>query len=354
MLVLAGVTLASPFAGLGTALGAIFGTVAGRFIPAYAREEWAWGLAGFNPAIIGLLSAGFLASGEIGPSVLIFALASSVFLDVALRRLLGRFMLPSLSAAALVTVYLFSLVLAPPGGWFWTDAAASPLMPFGLLGAVCIVAAMVARSPFAGAWALLLSAVAGLACWLSGHDPRAWMGLWGITVPLASYGVHAIFLRGSLAGCVAGSIAALLGALIWIAWEVSILGHWLPPLLAPFILGVWSSIVVMRRLMKVPLAQPALWRIARAIAAARGHNAEVVALIQGGTGPAAARSSFVSGAWLDPQMPLSAFERERLYMSPRCRQAFWDAVDRLRTEAGGLSAGNSLAAFDPLAAGGMG
>jgi len=333
-LVLAGITLASPFSGLGTLLGALFGTMAGRLLPAYGRDEWAWGLASFNPAIIGLLWGGFLASGEVHPVLLLPVLALSMLFDVTFRRLLSPLMLPSLSTGALTTVYVISLVAAPAGGWFWTEAPANAFVPFGLLGAACIFAAMALKSPFAGVWALLLSAITFVAGWLADHDPRTLVALWGITVPLACFGVHAVFLRGSLAGCVAGTIAASLAALIWVAWEASPLARWVAPLLLPFILGVWLSIILMRELTAVPLAQPGFWRVARLIHAARAANRDVVALIQRGAGPGASRSSFISGAWIDPQVPRAAFEHERLQTSLRCRQAFWDACDRLRKEAG--------------------
>ncbi len=332
-LVLSGVTLMSPHNGLGMLLGALFGTVAGRFVSAYQREEWAWGLAGFNPAIIGLLWGGFFASGEVHPALLVPILALGMSLDVALRHPLGRLRLPALSAGALITVYLISVAAAPRGSWFWTAVPASAFVPFGLLGAACFVTAMALKSPFASIWALLISTIVFIASWLSGHDPRTLVGLWGITVPLASFGVHAVFMRGSLAGGIAGTLAAFLAAVIWFVWDASPAGRWLPPLLVPFILGVWLSMILMRRLMAVPLATPEFWRIARLLIAARAQQREVIALILRGSGTAAADSGFIRGAWLDPHVPRAAFERDRLQESAQCRQAFWEAAQRLRDEA---------------------
>ena len=337
-LVLSGVTLMSPHNGLGMLLGALFGTVAGRFVSAYEREEWAWGLAGFNPAIIGLLWGGFFASGEIHPALLVPILALGMAFDVALRQLLGRLRLPALSAGALITVYLVSLAAAPRGSWFWTTVPANAFIPFGLLGAACFVTAMALKSPFACTWALSMSAITFIASWLSGHDPRTLVGLWGITVPLASFGVHAVFMRGSLAGGIAGALAAFLAAVIWFVWDASPVGRWLPPLLVPFILGVWLSMVLMRKLMAVPLATPEFWRIARLLIAARAHQREVVVLIQRGSGTAAADSGFIRGTWIDPHVPRAAFERDRLQTSAQCRQAFWEAAQRLRDEAKRLPA----------------
>lgn len=333
VLVLAGITLVAPFSGLGTLVGAAFGTIVGRLVPVYRREEWAWGLASFNPAIIGLLWGGFLASSEMHLGSLIPILALSMLFDVGARRVLTRLMLPSLSTGALTTVYLVSLAAAPPGAWFWTDAPTNAVIPFGLLAAACIVAAMVMKSAFAGIWALLLSAITLVACWLANEDPRTLAGLWGITVPLACYGVHAIFLRGSLAGCIAGTMAAILGGVIWIVWQASPLSRWLPPLLLPFIVGVWLSIVVMRKLTAIPITRPSFWRVVRMLADAQAANRYVLALVRDGVGKGGYVSSFISGAWLDPQVPRSAFSRERLQTSSRCRQAFWDVCDRLRDEA---------------------
>lgn len=333
VLVLGGIALVSPYGGLGALLGAALGTVVGRFVPAYSRDEWSWGLASFNPAIVGLFFGGFLASGERHPALLVPIVAATVLLDAGFRRALARAMLPSLSAAAVATLYAVSTVAAPAGAWFWTDAPAGPLVPFGALGAGCIAAAMIMQSRFAGLWAILLSAVTALACWLAGHDPRATPGLWAITVPLASFGVHAIFLRGSLAGCAAGTLAALLGALAWIAWESSFLREWLPPLLAPFILGTWLAMIVMRRAMASPLAGSAFWRAARALLAARAAGRDVAAVLAGSAAHHPEPSPFFAGAWLGADLPRSAFARDSLRMSPRCRSAFWEACARLRKEA---------------------
>lgn len=331
LLLVAGIALADPFAGLGALLGALFGTAVGRLTCAYPREEWSWGLAGFNPAIVGLMGGGFFAAGEGRLAVLGAALAASVALDVALRRLLARCRLPALSSGAAAAVYATSFLLAPTGAWFWIDAAVTDFVPYGLLGAALILLATAIQSPFAAIWAWLLAAAVCILSFLCGHDPRTLVGLWGITVPLASFGVHAVFLRGSLAGCAGGTLAALLGALLWIAWQASGLGDWLPPLVLPFILGVWLSMQLMRTLAALPAVQPARWRVVRKILATRRGEREVVALVQGTSD--APVSGFVSGAWLDPQTPRAAFDVDRLRLSPRTRQAFWDASARLRLEA---------------------
>jgi len=311
-------------------LGALFGTVVGRFVAAYTREEWSWGLAGFNPAIIGLFWSGFFASGEIHLATLVPILALGMVLDVLLQRLMGRLQLPALSAGAVTTVYLVSLAIAPWGSWFWTAVPAHALIPFGLLGALCLVTAMTLQSAFASVWALLLGTITFIALLLWSDDPQGHVGLWGITVPLASFGVHAIFMRGSLAGGIAGALGAFFAAVIWLAWDASPLGQWLPPLLTPFILGIWLAMVLMRRLIAMPLATPEFWRIARLLVAAHARQGEVVAVVPCGEGSSATDSAFICGTWFDPHMPRSTFERQHLQTSARCRQAFWDATQRLR------------------------
>ncbi len=328
VLVLGGLALASPFAGIGALLGAAFGAIVGRYVPAYSGEEWSRGLASLNPAIVGLFFSGFLASGERHPALLVPLLAASLLLDAGYRRALARIALPALSAAAVTTLYAVSAFAAPPGGWFWTDAATNALMPLGALGGACVVAAMIVKSRFAGVYAVALSAIAACACWLAAHDPRAVFGLWAITVPLASFGMHAVFLRGSLAGCVAGTLAALLGALAWVAWEASPLAQWLPPLLVPFILGTWLAMVLMRRAMASPVAGAAFWRAARALLAARAADREVVLLLAAGATRDPGSSTPFDGGWRE--LPRFAFEREALRASPRCRREFWETCARLR------------------------
>jgi urea transporter/NAD-dependent SIR2 family protein deacetylase len=340
LLVLVGIALIAPFSALGVLLGAAFGTLVGRFAPAYRRDEWACGLASFNPAIVGLLWGGFLASGEVHIAFLLPLLALSMLLDVAFRQLLARLQLPALSIGAFTTVYLASLIAAPPGAWFWTEAPSNPLVPFGLMGAACIVAAMVMQCAFAALWALLLAAFVLLTGWLTGHDAISLVGLWALTVPLASFGVHAVFLRGALIGCIVGSVSASVGALIWIVWQATGLAEWLPPLLMPFILGVWLSIILMRPLSASPLANPAFWRVVSLLKAARAGDGPVVALVRDLCSAKSAASSFINGAWLDAQLPRDALSVEQLHASQPCRQRFWDACERLRVEAHRRPAGD--------------
>ena len=331
VLVLSGIALLAPLAGIGALIGALVGTLVGRATRAYARDEWAWGLAGFNPAIVGLVGGGLVVSHEMGVPLLLGALAASVALDVVFRRLVGRCRLPALSLAAVMTLYLTSLLVAPAGAWLWVDAPGNALLPYGLLGAALVVAAAVIKAPFPAAWALLLGAVALVAGMLAGYEPTEIVGLWGVAVPLASFGMHAVFLRNSLAGLAAGTLAAVFAAVAWWGWHGSGLGDWLPPLVTPFILGVWLSFLSMRIVAAHSAAQRARWTVLRRVIAARREGRGVVALVQRVSD--APVSGFVSGTWLDPNLPRSAFTRAQVAASPGIRRALWDAAARLRAEA---------------------
>jgi hypothetical protein len=232
----------------------------------------------------------------------------------------------------MATLYAVSAVAAPAGGWFWTDAPAPPFVTFFVLGAGCIAAAMLLRSPFAGLWAIVLGAIAYVTCGLAGQDPRTVVGLWAVTIPLASFGVHAVFLRGSLLGCAAGTLAALAGASIWIAWESSPVAQWLPPLLAPFILGTWLALLVVRRALASPLAGRPFWSAARALLAAHAAEREVAVLLANDATRLPGPSPYFCGAWLGADLPRFAFERASLRDSLRFRRAFWEACARARSE----------------------
>ncbi|MCU0896243.1 MAG: urea transporter [Burkholderiales bacterium] len=349
-LVVAGVALVAPLAGIGALIGALFGTLVGRTTRAYSRDEWAWGLAGFNPAIVGLMGGALVASREIGIPLLLGALGASVALDVAFRRLLGRFRLPALSLAAVTTLYVTSLLVAPAGAWLWVDAPGNALVPYGLLGAALVVVAAAIKGPLPAVWAFLLGACALVAGMLAGYAPAEIVGLWAVAVPLASFGMHAVFLRSSLAGLAAGTLAAVFAALVWWGWHASPLGDWLPPLVTPFILGVWLSFLSVRLVAARPPAQPLRWKILRGAVAARREGRGVVALAQRVSD--APISGFVSGTWLDPSQPRSAFTREHVAASPGARRALWDAAERLRAESARLHPGALLGELEKLYAAG--
>jgi hypothetical protein len=214
VLVLLAIALVSPWCALGSFLGSVFGSVAGRVLPIYTRTEWRLGLAGFNGAIIGILWGGFFASGAPRPLLFAAALTLCVLMEAVLRALLRPLSLPPLSMPAVLAAMLIDSVLAPPGTWFWMSAGAPPLGTGGIYAAiVCVVLAAATRHQAATLQALVLAAVAmWLATSVPGLAPPDSSGLWAFAVAPASFAAQALLAPGVLAGRLAGLAAAVLAA----------------------------------------------------------------------------------------------------------------------------------------------
>lgn len=335
-LVLAGLALVSPWGAAGAVAGAVFSTAVGYFGSVYSREEWEHGLAGLNGAIIGILWGGFIANGSFNLPLFLTVLSVCAALESVLRRALARVSLPALSMPAVATAGLTSWALAAPGTWFW---AATPGFPFGEMGIViailCIIAAMVTKSALAAGWTVIFATIAYLAVWGQGLDTLAYIGLWAVTIPLACYAMQAVFFREFVAGVVGSTIAALSTAGIWILWMNSGAADIAPPLLTPFIFGVWLAIAAMRRLRHFPFFQTSFWRTAGAIHRANLAGGTTVALLGDGAAQHRLASTYLSGSQRVGQTQEYTLSDEQLRNSVRCRRVFWDVCSRLRQMAEG-------------------
>ncbi len=336
VLVLAGLALVSPWGAAGAVAGAVFGTAVGYFASVYSREEWEHGLAGLNGAVVGIIWGGFIADGSFNLPLFLTILSVCVALEFILRRALARVSLPALSMPAVATAVLTSWVLAAPGTWFWPT---TPAVPFGTTGIaiamLCIIAAMVTKSALAAGWAVLFATIAYLALWGQGLDTLAYSGLWAVTIPLACYAMQAVFFREFVAGAVGSTIAALSTAGIWVFWMKSGAADIAPPLLTPFIFGVWLAIAAMRRLRHFPVFQTSFWRTAGAIHRANLAGGTVVALLGDDAAQYRSASQYLSGSQRIEQTREYTLSDEQLRNSIRSRRAFWDVCARLRRMAEG-------------------
>jgi NAD-dependent deacetylase len=336
LLVLAGTAVVAPWSALGALTGAVVGTVAGRFHGSFNGPEWELGLGGPNPAIVGILWGGALAGDTVAVALFALALLGCIGLEQVMRPLLARIHLPVLSAPAMVVTFLVVSVYGVFGGSFWHDPG---LLPFGEGGVavaiLLIVAAMATKSPAATLQTVVVVAtVAVVSGWLMGGRILGPVGLWAFAAAPAAFGMHAVFLAGSAAGSRAGLLAAILAAGLWFAWMVSPLAALVPPLLIPFILATWLAMGLSALAYGVLVFDPHLWAAAANVRRARDAGKSVVALTGAGVSTNSGIPDYISGAWLKPGVPVSAYSYERFLSSPQCRRAYWDACADFRRVVG--------------------
>jgi len=331
-LVLAAVTAVSPYAALGGLIGAFLGTLAAYTLHTWNRAEKLAGLPGPNPAIVGLLIGGACAP-EL-PLLPLFVLAVAVCLAIeqAVRRPLARAGLPALSFPAILTTYLFTVAANLLDMPIWSgsylvisDGRGAPIL------VALVVAALALKSPVAALQTAILSAcTALLSGWIAGTGAVGPAALWGFTVAPAAFGVHAVFLAGSSLGGWFGLAAAVLAVVLWALWVISPLADLLPPFLLPFVLATWAILVLSRRVAGRLVLDPNMWSVAAAIRDMRADGRPVVVLTGAGVSTASGIPDYVSGAWLDPSIPASAYSWKRYLESQRCRRLYWEACERFR------------------------
>jgi dienelactone hydrolase/urea transporter len=333
LLLLAGILLFSPWAAGATALGAAVGTALGLLGARSRRDDWRYGLSGYNAGVVGLIVSG-VAVLPIGYWIVpvAAAFAACFALEWLGRRLLARVALPILTAPSVIAVTLVSLVAAPSGVWFWFAPPASPLGEVGAaLGVLCILAAMALTSVAATWLALVLAILTGVAAHaFLGLGPFASLGLWAYAVALAAFGMRAAFVTAPLLGAVAGIWAAVLAALIWLAWQRYSLSDGVPALVFPFIIGMWVALLLCRLVWRKPLFQPAYWRMVGWAVSARLRGQAIGAL----RGPLIHWDPRAGGSarwlWLASDKELDTYRLEHAGAVAWARREYWDAIERLR------------------------
>lgn len=333
VLVLAGIAVLIPASAVGALAGALAGAVAGRLQGTLNRAQWEAGLSVPNPAIVGILWGGASASGDAG--ILALALAGCIGLEQLFRPVLDKARLPVLSAPAMATIYLVASVYGVFGESFWHGPPTLPFGDAGVAAAILLIGgAMATKSPIATVQVAVLSGAAALISgWATGGAALGLVGLWGFTVAPAAFGVHAVFFAGSAAGAWAGLAAAGLGTAVWVLWLAGPLAAVAPPLLVPFILAVWVMIGLVARTNGLLVLDPGLWAAAGHIRRAHARGRPVVALTGAGISTASGIPDYISGSWLRPDFPASAYSFERFVASAPCRREYWNACDNFRQAA---------------------
>ena len=334
LLILAAIALLSPWGALGALFAAVLGTAAGLLPRVCPRQEWLSGVTGYNGAIIGILWGGFPAAGEFRLGLLLFAVALCLALEIGLRKIFRRFGLPILSLPAVLAAFGASLLLAPQGTWLWIQPGHAPFGMWGLVAALlCVLAAAMTKSVAACLQAAALAVVTMLLhAWVADRGPLSTIGLWALTVPLASFALHGVFLRGAAGAAAAGMLAAVAAAAIWLAWISSPLAGVAHPLVAPYVLGVWIVLLLQRGLQRRGLLDPAFWRILMVLAAARLRGRRLIAVTGGELSAISGLHDFASGSEADPELGALLQGGETFASSPAFRCRYWDVCARLREQ----------------------
>ena len=309
---------------------AAIGTVAARALSLRSFEEWREGLAGANPAIVAVIWASLFDANIGGLAVLAGGIVLCIALDTVATRQFARLGLPALSLPAVATIYLLYAGHAMFGQSFWPPLPPLPTLTPEL--GICLFATITAlafKSLRATGLTLL---VAGFAAILSGVAYQAPemgpMSLWGFAVAPTVFAIHGVFMAGSLRGAVVAMGASLVAAALWAAWSYSPLGLAAPPLLIPLILSVWGAVAFCRWRWGEDVQNPLLWYAAEKLRDSRRARRPAVVITGAGVSTASGIPDYVSGAWLDANVPETTYRFDRYVASPRCRRLYWNSCAR--------------------------
>jgi NAD-dependent SIR2 family protein deacetylase/urea transporter len=331
LLVLAGFLSIEPWAAAGALLGALLGALASGLLRTWNRVETSHGLAGANLAIIGA-SCAFVAPEALRPLTVLIAVIVCLALEAGMRRLLQPLGLPILSFPAAATLGLLTSFHGIFGQPFWAQAGGLHADMITIAAPILLFASATAIKSWRAA--ALAGVLTGAAAVLSGYVLNdGWLGpvgLWAFTVAPAAFGVYAVFLAGSRIGALCGVGAAVLGTAIWAGWMASPLAHSTPPLLIPFIVATWITLGAVRLGAGPTLLDPHVWAAVEEIRHAKSIGRPAMALTGAGISTASGIPDYASGAWLDPEIPISTYAYDRFLESKRCRQLYWDACGHFR------------------------
>jgi NAD-dependent SIR2 family protein deacetylase len=309
------------------AAGTVAGTVASRVLSLRTFEEWREGLAGANPAIVGIFWASLFDLNFSGLAILVVLFSVCIGLDWLAARQLGRIGLPSLSIAAMATIYLCYAGHAVLGLNFWPPLPPLPTLTPELV--ICLSATLTALAWKSLRAAALTFATAGLAALASGvvfQAPQMGpLALWGFAVAPAVFAVYGVFMAGSMRGAALAIGAGATAAMLWAAWSFSPLAQLAPPLLLPFIFSVWAAVYICRRRWGDTIQDPLLWFAAEKLRDSKRAGQPAVVITGAGVSTASGIPDYVSGKWRDENVPESSYRFDRYIASPRCRRLYWNS-----------------------------
>jgi len=350
LLVLAGFLSIEPWAAVGALAGALLGALASSVLKTWNRVETSYGLAGANLAIVGA-SFAFVASEALRPLTVLIAVIVCIAIEAGARRLLQPLGLPGLSFPAVAALSLLTGLHGAFGQPFWAEAGKLPADAITIAIPVLLFASAAAiKSWQAAALSGALTTAAALASGYMLND--GWLGpigLWAFAVAPAAFGIYAVFLAGSRIGAFCGIAAAALAAAIWAGWMASPLAAAVPPLLVPFIFATWITLGAVRLAAGPTVLDPHEWAAVEEIRRARSIGRPAMVLTGAGISTASGIPDYASGAWLDPNIPISTYAYERFLESQHCRQLYWDACGHFRDVAAAAAPNighNALAAME--------
>lgn len=330
VLILAAIASLSIGSALAGAFGAAVGTVAGRLLKLRSFEDWREGLAGVNPAIIAIVWQGLYPLSGWGLLVLLGMIAICIAFDALFDRPFKRVGLPALCASSMATVFLVTVLQTLVDKTPWSGIVALGVAPaYLLLPAGLIFLALLLKSPRAAMLTLFLAAAASfVSARVYGTGLVGPVSLWAFAVAPTVFAVHGVFMAGANRGALVAFAATGLAVLLWAAWIYGPPGLVSPPLLIPFMLATWVGVALCRRLWGDESQNPLIWYVAEKIRRACARRDGVMVLTGAGVSTASGIPDYVSGAWIDPNEPASAFEFQRYMSSARCRRAYWKSCDR--------------------------
>jgi NAD-dependent deacetylase len=327
--VLGAIAVLAPWAAVGALGGAALATLLRRPVED-AREEWLLGLTGFNAAIVGMLWGGPLARLGAAATLLPVAILGCLAIETRLRPHFRRFGLPMLGTPALLVGWVSDWTFRAFGDSLWLHPGTLPLGDWSLPVAVACLGLAVATASIAAA--ITVGSIASIAsswsAWWFGIDGLGPASLWAYAVAPAALGGYLIVPLARIHAIGAALLAAALAAATWFVWISTPLVDVLPPLLAPCLVGVWGAMAVIVHRGGSLILDPGIWRLAALMTATRRDGKTVAVLSGAGVSTASGIPDYISGAWLDPAVPLQTYVFGAFVASEPCRRAYWSACAR--------------------------
>lgn len=252
-----------PWNALGSIVATVMAVVMHRFLPVYTDAQQEAGWSGFNAAIVGLFWGGALADGSFNIFILVLVVVVTVFLEAILVRLLALFQLPLLSSPAMISIILFSLLLASSGEWYWLSIVAQYWDGLDrYIGVGCLIVAMAIMNVAATGWALTFAAATFVALEIVGIDAYEHVGLWALNIPLGVFAALAIFFIAPIYKQVATGITVLTIIAIWAVWHISYLHDYIQPIMVPMIISLWITLYLVRKYQSSDYLSTHFWKLA--------------------------------------------------------------------------------------------
>ncbi len=323
-LILFSIFVISPLSALGCLIGTFVGTIFFHLFNNNLNDElFTKGHYGYASGILGIILGGYLGFNQIYSTIFFVAIIFCSIIDIYLKKFFAKFQLPSLAISAILTAWIVYFLISKNGKDFWIFVDIYPFKNLSIY--LCILGVLLCLFITDKKATILTVIFATLSIYFSkifmNLSIYETIGLWAFTVSTSSFFASVFFLQFGIFGLLLVFLTVIFSSLIWFFWVISNFWEILPPIIAPFTLGVIIISIFINKIFGPIIYQSNVWTVVDQI---KKIKKNICVLTGAGTSTPSGIPDYVSGEWIDKTKNVSDYDFQNFLKKKSSRKAYWE------------------------------